>query len=151
VLGCELCDPDSRRHFSFLPLSFVCEETAESCYGSRRGGRDGIRVDAGAISSTEQHRSGLADQLADARTIPRAWFVLVCHGGLYCWALKLEGVEPEDTLVVPYTLVPQFSLIFAFMPAAGTVRATLESLTRFFAAATSGGGRNSAEGPSVMD
>lgn len=82
------------------------------------------------------------------------WFVLFAMAGLYLLGLvRLEGVEPGETLGIPRLLTASAILIFAFSLLPGMFGAPLGELDAFVPAASGGviGGRASADpGPEWM-
>jgi thiol:disulfide interchange protein DsbD len=83
-----------------------------------------------------------------------AWFVLFAMAGLYLLGLlRLEGVEPGETLGIPRLLVASAFLIFAFSLLPGMFGAPLGELDAYVPVATGGGfgGRTTADaGPAWM-
>jgi thiol:disulfide interchange protein DsbD len=70
-----------------------------------------------------------------------AWFVLFAMAGLYLLGLlRLEGVEPDETLGIPRLLIASLILIFAFSLLPGMFGAPLGELDAFVPAATGGAG-----------
>jgi len=70
-----------------------------------------------------------------------AWFVLFAMAGLYLLGLlRLEGVEPDETLGIPRLLIASLILIFAFSLLPGMFGAPLGELDAFVPAAIGGAG-----------
>ncbi len=77
-----------------------------------------------------------------------AWFVLAVMAGLYLLGLlRLEGVEPGETLGIPRLLIASLLLIFGFSLLPGMFGAPLGDLDAFVPPAIGGGfgGRTAAE------
>ena len=84
-----------------------------------------------------------------------AWFVLFAMAGLYLLGLlKLEGVEPGETLGIPRLLIASAFLIFAFSLLPGMFGAPLGELDAYVPAPTRagafGGGTTADAGPVWM-
>jgi thiol:disulfide interchange protein len=70
-----------------------------------------------------------------------AWFVLAVMAGLYLLGLlRLEGVEPGETLGIPRLLIASVLLIFGFSLLPGMFGAPLGDLDAFVPPAVGGGG-----------